>query len=396
MLTATMWVLVAASVSGQGPGYVFMSTASGTGNLGSWAAAAGQTGLAAADAVCRSEAGAANLPGAESYIATMSDAQDDLYCRLHALSGKVANACGQSTLPAFAGPWLRRDGQRFATLGTLLDDNAAILPAVLRADGTSALGAVAFNGTQRPLVVDALNGSCASWTSSANVSVLATLAGSGIGYLEHNSIACNQTRPLQCIRPGAHSPQVIARASGREAFQTRAQGNGNLSTWPGAGGAIGIAAGDAVCRAEAAAAGLVAPASFKAWLSDGVSSVQAIERFVNDGPWVRIDGVPIASSKATLIDPATMASPPSTFADGDVPTIVQYTWTGTLNAGIAASAHCSGWTSTSDTAGFGFSGSLLHWTLLSTTLPCNGTSNRLYCFSDLDRLFASSVDPIPY
>jgi len=42
----------------------------------------------------------------------------------------------------------------------------------------------------------------------------------------------------------------------RRAFVTSASGTGNLNSWPDAGGLFGLAAGDAICRAQATAAGL--------------------------------------------------------------------------------------------------------------------------------------------
>ena len=396
MLTAMALVLVAASASGLSPGHVFMSTATGTGNLGTWAGAGGQSGLAAADTICRTEATAANVPNPETYIAAMSDSQNDFYCRLHGLAGKVSANCGQAALPAFAGPWLRRDGQVFATLGTLINDNAAITPASFHANATGALGAVAFNGTQLQMAVDTSSGTCADWTSNAAQSVVGTTAGTGIGFLMHASVACSQTRHIQCISAGLHSAFVVARASGREAFVTQTQGNGNLSTWAGAGGATGVAAGDAICQAEAAASGLVAPGSFKAWLSDSSASLNAIDRFQNDGPWVRTDGVPIAPSKAALQNPNTMTSPPVTLASGVFPSPVGSSWTGSNSAGNAAGGHCSGWTSTTGSVTYGYNGDLRFWTDISPNGSCSSTLGRLYCFSDLDRIFASSVEAIPY
>jgi len=49
-------------------------------------------------------------------------------------------------------------------------------------------------------------------------------------------------------------------------FVTSVKGNGDLSSWPDAGGRTGIEAGDAICSARADAAGL--SGTFAAWLSD--------------------------------------------------------------------------------------------------------------------------------
>lgn len=50
------------------------------------------------------------------------------------------------------------------------------------------------------------------------------------------------------------------------AFVTQAEGTGDLSSWADADGNTGVAAGDAICNAEAAAAGL--PGTYVAYLSD--------------------------------------------------------------------------------------------------------------------------------
>lgn len=58
----------------------FTTSIDGTGDLGSWPAAGGQTGLAAGDAICRNLAAAAHLPSPESFFAWISsdtaDARD--------------------------------------------------------------------------------------------------------------------------------------------------------------------------------------------------------------------------------------------------------------------------------------------------------------------------------
>ena len=92
----------------------FVTSVSGTGNLGSWPDASGQTGLAAGDAICQARARAAGLEPAHGFRAWLSDSSDDAYCRIHGLTGKKAALCGQSTLPVDAGPWVRTDGYPFA------------------------------------------------------------------------------------------------------------------------------------------------------------------------------------------------------------------------------------------------------------------------------------------
>ena len=59
-------------------------------------------------------------------------------------------------------------------------------------------------------------------------------------------------------------PSTAAR---RRAWVTSVTGTGNLASWPDAGGLGGLAAGDAICRARAAAAGLPNANAYRVWLS---------------------------------------------------------------------------------------------------------------------------------
>jgi len=61
---------------------VFLSSASGSGDLGSWAEAGAASGLAAGDAICRNLAAAAHLPAPDSFVAWLSDADGDAADRI--------------------------------------------------------------------------------------------------------------------------------------------------------------------------------------------------------------------------------------------------------------------------------------------------------------------------
>jgi hypothetical protein len=124
---------------------------------------------------------------------------------------------------------------------------------------------------------------------------------------------------------------------------------GNLSAWPDAGNEDGLAAGDAICRARAVAAGLSNVENFDAWLSE--AETNAIGRFENDGRRVRIDGVPMASSKSDLTDgelfTAIMVNEKGEYQNGSaVPSV----WTGTSASGQKENHHCNSWTDGSDAA----------------------------------------------
>jgi hypothetical protein len=391
-----LWLLAASATPAVTltPGYAFVTEQSGSSILSTWAEANGQSGIAAGDAICSTEAAAAQLADPQRYIAFISGSNDDLYCRLHGLTGTIANNCGMASLPNFAGPWLRRDNAPFATLATLLAPGRAIMPPLFTAEGINQVFVQAYTGTTEGLVAD---NTCSDWTANTGnveamfVDSISLVAGGG----------CSQSRSLLCIKSGANAPISYARRSGRLSFVTQEKGNGNLSTWTNANGAGGLAAGDQVCQSEAAAGGLANPASFKAWLSDGVHSINAIDRFQNDGPWIREDGLPVAQSKAALTNLSSIQSLPqvigATLLPGD------QIATGTLSTGVvsigssSANQDCLAWTSASasDSYLYGFAQIIGVWTQDGTP-TCDATFNALYCFSDLDRIFDSGMESIPF
>ena len=71
----------------------FLTSVTGTGNLGSWADANGQSGIAAGDEICRSRAAEAGLQNAQNFKAWLSDDNTDASSRFTS-----------------DGPWVRLDG----------------------------------------------------------------------------------------------------------------------------------------------------------------------------------------------------------------------------------------------------------------------------------------------
>ena len=152
------------------------------------------------------------------------------------------------------------------------------------------------------------------------------------------------------------SPAAAAR---RRAFATSVSGNGNLSSWAEAGGLLGVAAADEICRARAEAGGQPNAEFFVAWLSaptlDAYCRVQGRTGTKANGcnggsfpagPWFNVSGLPMTGTLAELTGPEGIiyrgvlrdefneefeAANPVTF------------WTGTQRTGAAASETCSGW-----------------------------------------------------
>ena len=177
-----------------------------------------------------------------------------------------------------------------------------------------------------------------------------------------------------------------------KAFVTSTSGTGDLNSWTDAGGASGLAAGDAVCQARATAGGLLG--TYKAWLStstiDAYCHIQGYTGTiaancgqgalpVAAGPWVRTDGYPFADTIDKLVN------------NGQIYTPVRYDETGTLvlnpyftgtqyNGTYASGANCSDWTVAVDDSGLQgrTEGTTTIWTSAQGT-SCGATA-RLLCF----------------
>ncbi len=369
--------------------YVFTTSVKGNANLSSWPEAGGATGLAAGDAICEALATSAGLSNPTGFVAWLSDSTSDAYCRIHGLTGTKAANCGQATLPIAAGPWVRTDGLPFSEAVTSggffrvyappsLDESGAPIP------------------TASPYVFTATGGSgagappgCANFTSASSMQTVAvgTAYGTTGTWTSAGVAQCNSLNRLLCVEVGLGAALPPVSEPGLPVFVTSTAGTADLSSWPDAGGATGLAAGDAICRVRAAAAGLPHADWFGAWLSDGTTSASA--RLVSDGPWVRLDGYPIAASKDDLVDGKV-----GTSIDLDENGTFRGTraWTATNAFGGAnAGLDCSGWLSTA--AGSGGIGNTTWasgaWTDFGLD-SCAG-NNALYCFLD-DGIFAGDFD----
>jgi hypothetical protein len=126
-------------------------------------------------------------------------------------------------------------------------------------------------------------------------------------------------------------------------------------------------------------AGLANAANFKAWLSS--STIDARDRITSNGPWIRLDGVRIANSKADLTDGSLFTS--INLNDNGAYFGNFAVWTGTDSSGMKSAATCNDWTS-SNAAVSGTAGTAADagggWTARST-YPC-GYGFHLYCFED--------------
>jgi hypothetical protein len=369
----------------------FTTSTAGNGNLSSWGNdAGGKTGLAAGDAICQARAAAGQLVGA--FTAWLSDSHDDAYCRIHGLTGKKSAQCGQATLPTWAGPWIRMDGFPFGeTIGQIVDSawyapSSTKVYSAPRFDEFGNLctpGTGSFTGT---FIDGAVRNACSDWTSSSSSTYGTfndTHSTTQLWTIIANGMYCSSAGSLLCLQSGAGPALPSFASAGKKAFVTSVTGAGNLSAWADAGGHTGLAAGDAICQKLAQNAGFANYASFKAWLSDGTTSAK--DRITSDGPWVRPDGVRVASSKSELLAGSVFSSVNRTEL-GTGATYLGYgyqAWTGTDGNGSATANNCTGWTSNLSAAS-GRIGDVpssdSHWTTwLDTT--CDSLKS-LYCFED--------------
>jgi len=365
------------------PRVAFVTSANGSSDLKTWDQAGdGLAGLQAADSICTSLAEAAGLDNPGNFVAWLSDSADDAYCRIHHLSGKISANCGEVELPVAAGPWVRTDGAPFgAAIAELLDPQHRVYsPLWLDETGGMLLDPMAAAWTATGITGELFGPTCSDWDDSP--------AGSGgVGWVDRTSLSWTSFGTQGCAGPGhlyclemAAGPALDLLAPGaRLAFVTTATGSGDLGSWAAADeGAVGLAAGDSICRNLAMQAELPQAHLFKAWLSD--AGTDARDRFEHDGPFQRPDGMQIAASVAELGSGTLFTAINQTEAGAYITN--ESVWSGTNPDGTAHAEHCGSWQSA---AGSGRGGRANvasgHWTSQDTN-TCSFEYARLYCLAD--------------
>lgn len=382
--TAYYYVVTAENESGEGAASAevsatanypllkaFVTSATGTGNLGSWAQAGGASGTAAGDAICQTLADEAGLRG--TFRAWISSSMDWAYCRVQNLSGTMGTKCGQATLPTSAGPWVRMDGVPFAAeLSEMFAPDFKIYTPVRFDENGQAVpaGASYFTQTNRDGEISLPN-PCDNWTDDIGGNATRGNA-HATGYVwteETTQIGCNIAVRLLCLQTGRGSPLPAFASSGSKVFLSSIAYDGNMG---------GLTGADAKCQALAAAAGFTG--TFKAWLSS--SFVQMKDRLTGNGPWVRLDGVKIADDRADLLD-GTLAAPINVNEQGAYAGD-ELAWTDTTADGSTfPNASCSDWGNNGAGVG-GFVGRAAetgsNWTHYASR-TCDQLL-RLYCIED--------------
>lgn len=363
------------------PKRAFLTSVAGTGDLSSWPDAQGKTDIEAGDAICQARAEAAGLSG--TFTAWLSDTTSDAYCRIHNLSGKKQDNCGQPALPADAGPWVRTDGFPFASDASHLFGEGKIYSTITTDEfGKHPEIYWYFTGTRADgtLYKKQDGAPCNNWSSNQDVFVSGSVSSFGSwSWSSGTSNSCSDQNALLCIESG-HGPAISnVIIPGKKVFLSSLKGTGNLSSWDGADGNTGIAAGDSICRTLARNAGLENADHFKAWLSD--SHTSAIDRIQSDGPWVRVDGILVAENRQGLAEGGLLTVIDVTENEKHINEM--YAWTGTLNNRMPDTENiCGDWQVGSDGSNgrIGRIFDISAWT--TGGYPSCSNIYHLYCLED--------------
>ena len=379
-------------------------------DLHSWSevSASNLTGLAAADGICRVRAAAAGLADPDTYVAWLSDRDDDAYCHLFGLAGTKANHCGLLLgLPTGAGPWLRTDGVPFAdVIQNALDDNVVYSTLNVDESGRSFVSdaesftATDIDGTFNTKLEN--NADCEHWTSAGGTlpapSLGSNTSSSGDWTYDGHGAGCSTKQRLVCLQQGI-GPALSGHGSfgRREAFLTAANVDGAVG---------GIGGADAVCQASAMAAQLYRPETFKALLAQSAPAMAVTSRFQFDGPWYRRDGLPFAHDKAELTGGAVTL--PLNVTENGSYVGISVGLTGATADGSPSGLNCNNWTQADNSqASAALANSIVFnqsngtdW-LSPANVSCTATPlaqdwpRKLFCLSDSDVIFHDEFSALP-
>jgi hypothetical protein len=316
--------------------------------------------LAAADEVCNGAAQAAGLPG--TYRAWLSTTSTDAISRLQGARG-----------------WVRVDGAPFADTPEDIAGGRIFTPPLLDENGQEHRGGYAATPVVTGSYADGRlypGHNCQDWTSAdpADVSIgedegTTEMWGGGIFG------GCQYPMRIYCFgvdRVRSVAPIPVA---GRRAFVTEGQFQ--------LGG--GLAAADALCASEAAAAAL--PPRFKALLATSTSSAAARFSAPSSTIWVRLDGVPLNAPGVDLFDGVPLAAPLN------VTSTLDYLGRWNVLTGgrtprdtPTVDATCGDWTdgsaSTTNQALVGYAPFSPLWFFVGTPTACSDPGGHLYCLED--------------
>jgi len=319
--------------------------------------------MAAADYICQLEASGAGLPNAGTYVAWVSDSQNDAYCRAHGLFGTKDDDCGASGgLPVSAGPWLRTDDQLFGgDLSGIVEDGEIYRPVNLDALGSPFFfpnrvwTGTAADGTSSGFHCDDWNSGSSGDGSGLYLGVTGDTESTVVNWTQDELAACSEAARLTCLSTGSSGmgtpPDAPYTGSRRRAFVSSLTGPAQFSTWelPGGGtpgdlGLSGIAAADQICRTLASDGGLERADEFKALVSDATTSI--FERFNYPNQWYRVDHVKVVDNLGELFEPGENIQTSIALDEQGLPPVeITDVWTGMDRQGTLLADNCNEWTS---------------------------------------------------
>ena len=374
--------------------HVFVTSATGTGDLSTWTDSGSLDDIAGANQVCHARAEAAGLAtaGAPEFRAWISNSTTDAWCNVQGLTGRrfLVPACDGGVLTT-VGPWVRTDGTLFADSLSQLVSGGPYVPVAFDESGAGVAG-VLKHFTATGDTGSASSFHCTGWSTTTGNATVGSDLGTADWTTSSPTSPCATAARLLCLELGQGVPVAKPSAPGHLVFVSSTSGTGDLDSWADAGGQVGIAAGDAICQARAATARLPVPASFHVWLSDTANDAACRVRGQTglvaggcdgvtpalDAPYRRIDGFVLASSFADLTD-ALLSTSISVNELGNG--VFANVWTGSTAAGtLAPNGTCSEWQdgTNGSTTEFGRSDRTDgKWSLNGSTI-CSATS-RIFC-----------------
>ena len=326
---------------------IFITSTTHTGAIG---------GLGQADKICRDRAAAAGLNG--YYMAWLSEST--------AATGPATRFTKPTTI------YQRVDGTTVANNWTDLADGT-LIAGINKDESNVTRSGFVWSGTTSAGVARAITYTCQDWLSSSITddatlgtiaSATSTWADNGTGALDD----CGSSFRFYCVQQIADPV-----ADHKKVFVSSTVQNGNMG---------GVAAADTICQNLASTAGL--SGSFKAWITDGTTTNEVVDRFTTSTlPYRMVDGTKVADNWTDLIDGALKTG--IVLNENGTYVSSGRIYSNTTIAGLrhTTTDHCVNWTSSSitDDSTSGYVGQAGNkWANSGTTdvIDC-GTNARLIC-----------------
>jgi hypothetical protein len=270
-----------------------------------------------ADAQCNAEAAYAGLPG--SYRAWFSTSTTDARDRLTGARG-----------------WIRPDGVPFADTIDDIVNGRILSPINVDAFGNDPVWTLVMTGTTSTGIAAT---TCHDWTdgpSDGTEGTIGETVATGTYWTSGDFGPCGHPSVLYCFGVSQSAPLAFHPQSGRLAFLSSSMFTASE----------GLSAADALCNADASAAGL--PGSFAALLPTSTASAASRFAAFEDSVWVRPDGVALNLPGERLFDLRDTRVPLSELASGGY-AVNAYAMTGVTSPRyVPTSAEvCDDWSSAS-------------------------------------------------